>query len=124
MLKENRVFEEGGFALRVLSVGSYIDDGCGNGKLYQVEATTVRLNPAAYNEWLLCHTSPDRDVYETAGEWEAAKLENTKRFDAWTKSVLSALGLCTFTGSVCVTNAHAEVFTVVHIWQVAPEVMK
>lgn len=51
-----------------MDIGSFVDGGCGNGMLYQVEATAVRLNHEAYNEWLFCHKVPDREDFLSAAE--------------------------------------------------------
>lgn len=122
--KHEMNFEQAAFALQILAKGSYIDAGCSPRKLYQVEAITIRLNAGAFNTWLLNREAPDRECYETAKEWETAKLEKTKAFESWTKDVISALDLDGFEGSVHISQADAEVFTVVHIWSLTPEIQE
>lgn len=117
----NTKFEGNEFALQVIAKGSFIDNGVGVGT-FQVEATTIRLNHIALNAWLLSEMSNTRDCYEDGPEgdaqWEAHKKEWAERRRVWEAKMVEALGIDPKTGSVSITQAQTEVFTVVFIREI------
>ncbi len=104
-----------GFEVQLLAKGSFIDNATGNDKAYLVEAFTIRLNYVALKGWILSETMNCRECYTTAEEWEAHKAERESRREVWKTKVVESLGIDPSTGSVCITQAQSEVFTVVHI---------
>lgn len=110
------------FAMQVISKGSFIDDGVGDGRLYLVEAATIRLNHIALNEWILSEVFNCRDCYENGetgdAQWEAHKAEYAERRRVWTERITKALEIDSDAGSVSITQAQSEVFTVVHIREI------
>lgn len=118
----NTNFEGNEFALQVIAKGSFIDNGVGYGKSFQVEAATIRLNHIALNAWLLSEMSNTRACYEDGPEgdaqWEAHKKEWAERRRVWEAQVVGTLGIDPNTGSVSITQAQTEVFSVVHIREI------
>jgi len=107
------------FAVEVIAKGSYEDRPFEDGTVYTVEATTIHLNHAALNEWILSETSNSRDCYETDQKWEEHKAEYARRREGFYGDIIEALGLGMrgdFDGSISITRAQSEVFTVVRIW--------
>ena len=115
MVKERTGFEGKDFALQILSVGSFVDDKSCEGKLFQVEATTVRLNQTALSAYGLAQMSNSRHCYETYEEWEAYREKKTLQMDEWKKNVLSALGMGSDLKGVTIRQVQSEVFTIVRI---------
>jgi hypothetical protein len=113
------------FDFDVIARGSFLDhdtgslDSSGRQKVYSIEAITIRLNHIALNDWLLSEILNVRECYVAGPEgdrkWEEHKAEYKARRDAWKKAVVNKLGLDTDAGSVCITQALSEVFTVVYI---------
>lgn len=112
-----------GFALQVVAKGAFVDqveDFLGTQK-FVVETVTVRLNPAALNGWILSHMANTRGCYEDGPEgdkqWEAHKIEYAERRKNWEAQVVNALGIDikSDNGSISITQAQSEIFTVVHI---------
>jgi len=64
-----------------------------------------------------------RDCYEAGAkgdaEWEAHKVEYKNKRAAVKGNIISDLGIDTEKGSVSITQAIAEVFTVVNIWELS-----
>lgn len=112
-----------GFSLQVISKGSFVDDGVGGGSSYLVEVATVRLNHIALNEWISSECFNSRDCYEDGengdAQWEAHKAEYAERRRAWKDRIIQALEIDSSKGGICITQAQSEVFTVVHIQEVA-----
>lgn len=107
------------FGLEVICRGSYIDEvpgSCGK-ELFKIEAITVRLNSAALNEWILSDCSNTRDCYTSQDEWLAHEKEYREKRLLWESKVEAALGVVD-KGGTKITQAQAEVFTVVHIFKV------
>ena len=119
------MFDDNKFSLQIIAKGAFVDDGVENGKLYIVEATTVRLNHVALNEWNRSECLNTRECYkdgpEGDAEWEAHKTEYAQRRKLWEEKLLKALGIYPPKGGVRITQAQSEVFTVVHIWKVNQE---
>jgi hypothetical protein len=110
------------FEVVVIAHGDYIDHPYGlNDDSFLVEVTTIRLGPYALNEWLSAQMSNTRDCYEDgeAGDlaWEQHKAEYEKRAERWKFEVLCALRIETGVSlrSISITQAQAEVFTVMRI---------
>jgi hypothetical protein len=120
---EQNNFEGNKFALQVISKGAFVDDGTGNGSSYLVEVTTIRLNHIALNAWILSDCMNCRECYEDGAEgdaqWEAHKAEYKARREAWNAKIVEALGIDPEAGSVCITQSLSEVFTIVHIREIA-----
>lgn len=112
-------FEGNEFALQVISNGAFIDNGTYVDSSYLVEATTIRLNHIALNAWIMSQTMNCRECYDTNEEWEAYKAEIEERRKAWKAQILEALEVDSTKGSVTITQSQSEVFTVVHIREVA-----
>jgi hypothetical protein len=113
-------FESNNFVAQVIARGSFVDTGTGNGKTYIVETTVLRLNHVALNSYndSLCHC---REVYADgeAGdrEWQEHKADKAEKLETWESKIKDVLGLTDCVGSVCITPAESEIFTVVHIWK-------
>ena len=123
LITNNDLFERGVFALQVMSKGSFIDTGTGQpDKAYSVEATTIRLNWVALNEWLASIMLNCRQVYEDGpagdAEWEAHKAEYEQRRKTVEGKIISTLGLDPDRGSVLIRQVHSEVLTVLNIWEI------
>lgn len=80
-----------------------------------VETFTVRLNHVALNTWLLSQMDNVRECYETDEEWEAHKAECQRERAAVKNKIVEALDINPWAGSVCITQALTDVFTVVYI---------
>lgn len=66
------------FAVRVIAKGDFLDSDPGyNGKVYQVETATIRLNPAALNEWILTRCNRTAQDFTTQDEYRAWQEERT-----------------------------------------------
>lgn len=113
-------FEGSEFAIQVIAKGAFVDSGSGGGKVYLIEATTVRMNHVALNAWILSQTYNCRECYETNEEWEAHKTEYEERRKAVITKIVDALGIDPEKGSVCITQSLSEVFAVVHIQDITP----
>lgn len=117
----NEQFESGEFAIQVMARGSFVDTACGKNN-FVIEATTIRLNHIALNEWNGSQNHNCRECYEDGPdgdlEWEAHKKERTERFDSWTRKIKNDLGISPDDKGITITQAQAEVFSVVHIWKV------
>ena len=114
----NEKFESDEFAMQIIAKGAFIDSGTGDGHSYVVETTAIRLNHIALNAWILSQTSNSRDCYETREEWERCKAESDKEHEAVRVQIIGDLGLDPNKGSICITQAHAEMFAVIYIWKV------
>ncbi len=115
-------FEGNEFEIRVIAKGAFVDNGTGNGKSYLVEATTIRLNHIALNAWILSECFNTRDCYEDGEEgdaqWKAHKAEYEERRKAWKAEILETLEIDSEEG-VSIAQSQSEVFTVVHIREIA-----
>lgn len=115
-------FEGKNFALQVIAKGSFIDNGVGYGCSFQVDVTTIRLNHVGLNEWLMSEMSNTRECYEDGPEgdaqWEAHKVEYAERRKTWEAQVIKSLDIDSSVGSVSITQAQTEIFTVVHILEI------
>ena len=111
--------EESKFEVQVIAKGSFVDDAAGDGGVYLVEAFMVRLNHVALNRWILSEGFSVRECYPEGVEgdiqWEAHKAEYLAKRDAWIDRVTEILGIDPRVGSVKITQAQSEVFSVVHI---------
>jgi len=112
-------FEEDYFVIQLMAKGSYVDNSNGSDCLYLVEAFTIRLNHIALNAWILSAMFNTRDCYETDEEWETHKAEYKTRREAFNKQIIEALEIEPSAGSVSITQAQSEVFTVVHIRKIS-----
>ena len=117
----NEKFEGKEFAIQVTAKGAFVDNGVGNGKSYVVETIALRLNHVALNEWIFSSFLNCRDCYETEQEWQTYKSEKEAKRKAFNEKIIKDLGIDTDEGSVCITQAQSEVFTVVHIWEIRAE---
>ena len=76
IIMDNTQFEGNEFALQIIAKGGFIDTGQPD-KAYAVEATIIRLNHIALNEWLSSEMFNSRNCYidgpEGDAEWEAHK---------------------------------------------------
>jgi hypothetical protein len=117
MMKQE--FEGNEFVIQIISKGSFVDNGTGNGSSFLVEATTVRMNHIALNAWILSETMNCRECYDTDEEWKAHKVKYEKRREAVKAQILEALEIDSNKGSVSITQSLSEVFTVVHIRKIA-----
>lgn len=107
------------FELQIIAMGAFVDSNSNPGKSYLIETMVVRLNWVALNAWLLSITSNSRDCYKTQEEWDAHRVFMGKKHDAVKARIIELLGIGPVgSGSVCITQSQAEVFTVVHIWEV------
>jgi hypothetical protein len=113
---DNKQFEGNEFAIQIMAKGNFVDTAAAPGKVFIVEAITIRLNWVALNEWLLSSMSNVRECYkdgtEGDAEWEAHKVEYKQKREAVRNKIISDLGISE--GSVCIEQAHSEVFTVVN----------
>ena len=118
----NGKFEESNFALQIMSKGSFIDTGSNPNSIYALEATTVRLNWVAQNDWIMTRTSNCRDCYQDGpagdAEWEAHKNEYADKRETWENNIKNAIGLEGAEGSIVIKQIQAEVFTVLHTWEI------
>lgn len=116
-------FEGNDFVVQVIAKGAFIDNGTGNGKSYMIEATTIRLNHIALNDWILSECFNTRDCYEDGQEglaqWGEHKAECAERRKVWKAQILEALEIESTKGSVSITQSQSEVFTVVCISECA-----
>ena len=118
----NDDFETDKFAVQVIARGSFVDSDTGNGKVYIIETTVLRLNYVALNVYLDSECLNCRECYADGEEgdraWEEHKAEKSKKRNEWENAIKETLGLnnCS-TGSVCITHSQSEVFTVVHTWK-------
>lgn len=110
------------FALQVISRGTFVDSSTYKDSSYLVGTVTIRLNHVALNDYHSSNTMNCRECYEDgeAGdiEWRNHKAEYAERRKIWEKKITDALGLNPSKGSVCITQALSEVFTVVHITEI------
>lgn len=117
----NTNFEGDEFAFQVITKGAFVDNSVGDGS-FLVEVTTIRLNPAAMNAWILSDMMDVRECFEDGpagdAQWEAHKVEYAERRRAWTAQVVETLGIDPNAGSVSITQAQTEVFTVVFIREI------
>ena len=112
-------FEGNEFAIQVIAKGAFVDEGTGNGKSYIVEATTIRMNHVALEAWIMSQTMNHRECYETQGEWEAHQAKYAERRKVVTAQIAEALEIDSTKGGFSITQSQSEVFTVVHICEVA-----
>ena len=117
MLQGTENFGGKDFALQIMSVGSFVDDKSCEDAIFQVEAITVRLNPAALNEYSLAQMSNCRDCYDSYGEWNAYQEKKKLQMDEWKQKVLSAIGLESDLKGITIQQVQTEVFTIVRIWK-------
>lgn len=115
----NNEFEGNEFVVQLLAKGAFVDSSAGDDGSYLIEAFTLRLNHVALNAWILSETMNCRECYNTDEEWKEHKAEYKARREAWNKMIINSLGLEPNEGSVSITQAQSEVFTVVHIRKVA-----
>ena len=107
------------FGIQLLSKGSFFDtDSDTDRPSYLVEVYTVKLNHIALNEWLLSECLNSRDCYDTSEEWGKHKAEFRAKREVWNRKFLAALGISPEARGVSITQAFAEVFTVVHIREI------
>lgn len=111
-------FEGNEFAIQVISKGSFVDNA-GGGSSFLVEETTVRMNHVALNAWILSEMMNCRECYDTNEEWEAHKTEYAERRKAVEAHITNTLEIDSDKGSVSITQSQSEVFTVVHIREIA-----
>ena len=74
------------------NLSGYLIQSCEDA-LFQVEAITVRLNPAALNEYSLAQMGNCRDCYDSYAKWNAYQEKKKLQMDGWKQKVLSAMGL-------------------------------
>jgi len=121
----NERFESKEFAIQIISKGAFVDNGTWVDSSYLVEATTIRLNHIALNDWILSECHNCRECYEDGEkgdtQWKAHKTEYEERRKAWKARIIEALKIEIDPDreSVCITQAQSEVFTVVHIRKIA-----
>jgi hypothetical protein len=119
---ENKDFEGNHFALQVITRGSYVDSGVNPEKLFVIETTTIRLNYVALNDYYGSIDNNCREVYKDGEygdqEYEEYKTKCAERHAEWERKIKSAIGIDEADKSIFITQAHSEVFTVVHIWGV------
>jgi superfamily II DNA helicase RecQ len=114
-IKAAQNVETAAFDFDVLARGSFIDNAAG-GDAFRIEAITLRLNRAAFDEYLDSECSNCRECYDTDQEWKQHKAEKEQKRMAWEKTVAGRLGFSVEKGKtgVAITQAHSEVFTVVY----------
>ena len=117
MLQGTENFWGKDFALQIMSVGSFVDDKSCEDAIFQVEAITVRLNPAALNEYSLAQMSNCRDCYDSYDEWNAYQEKKKLQMDEWKQKVLSAIGLESDLKGITIQQVQTEVFAIVRIWK-------
>mgnify|MGYP001020434667 CR=1 FL=1 len=105
------------FCIQVISKGAYVDYP-GDGRMFIVETTVIRLNYIALNEWNSSECLNCRDCYETDEEWNAHKAEYAQKREAVRAQIIDSLGINANKGGIYITPSQAEVFTVVHIWEI------
>ncbi len=113
-------FEGDEFAMQIMANGRFEDNGTGGDKSYTVEATTLRLNHVALNEWLETKTFDSRECYADGpdgdAEWKGVQERCKARRSAFDERIKAALGIKPDKG-VFIEQAHSEVFTVVNIYE-------
>ena len=114
------MFDSNEFAIQVMAKGAFTDNATGDGKSYQVEATTIRLNHIALNAWHDTYTLNCRDCYQdgAAGdiEWNERQAECSRNLEAFHTKIKRALGIDE-EKAVSITQNVSEVFTVVYIYE-------
>jgi hypothetical protein len=118
---DSNQFNGNDFALQIMAKGSFVDEiELRSGKTYIVEATTIRLNVAALDEWQRSTTNNCRDCYQdgAAGdlEWQNHKEEYRIRQETIREKIKATLGINP-EKAVAITQIMSEVFTVVNIWE-------
>lgn len=114
-------FEGEKFAIKVIAEGAYVDDKVGDGKIYCVKATTIRLNHVAHNAWNQSEVFNVRECYRHDEEWEAHKAEYEKRRKEIQSKIRGALGIGLEENGVTIAKVQTEVFAVVHIYEIGKE---
>lgn len=115
----NAIFRENEFAVQTISTGAFLDNDPGyGGKVYLVETSTIRLNHIALNEWLFSQVNNCRECYETDQEWQDYLAQKEIKAQAFKDKIAAAVGYDPAAGSVSITQAVSEVFTIVHIHEV------
>lgn len=112
----NEIFRTNEFAIQIISRGSFLDNDPGfRGKVYQVETVTIRLNQIALDEYFNGQVYNCRDDYETKQEYQDYLTEREARRTAFKGKIAAAVGYDPAAGSVAISQAVSEIFTVVHI---------
>ena len=111
-------FEGNDFAIQIMAKGHFIDHSVGDKNSYIVEATTIRLNRIAFDEWLNTRVYNGRDTYNNEEQWLEYKTKKEELDNIWTNKIIEDLGLDPKKGSVSITQAVSEVFTVVYIFPI------
>lgn len=111
------------FEVKLIAKGSFVDSEPGN--LFLVETYTIRLNHIALNDWLLseCHNCRECYIDGEVGDaqWKAYQAERAELRKMWTDQIIAAIAINVGEGSICITQALSEVFTVVHITEMEQE---
>ena len=112
----NDIFKKNEFSIQIISSGAFLDNDPGyRGKVYLVETFVIRLNHIALNEWLLVQARNYRDHYETEQEWQDYLAQKEIQLQAFNDKVAAAVGCDPSAGSITITQALSEIFTVVNI---------
>ena len=106
------------FGVQIIAKGAYEDAPYGNGDIYTVEVTTLRLNPVALNEWQSANAYGSSDSFETDAEWRLHDDEKRAQQEAFNQKIVCLLSLNEKVSKATITQAQAEVFAVVQIWKV------
>lgn len=106
------------FDLQVIARGAYVDEPDPE-RRFIVEVITVRLNVEALNAWFMSDILNCRECYESEAEWQEYHKDKMSKRVAWEADVRNAVGLVGCLGGVHITQALAEVFTIVHIHKIS-----
>lgn len=105
------------FTFQVIAKGSYIDPSSGDGKAWIVEATTLRLNPVALNEYITAYAYNSPDCYNSEAEWRAYEEEIKERVRDFATKVADGLGVDTAAGRLAICQVQSEVFATVYVYE-------
>ena len=111
------------FGVQIIAKGAYEDRPQDDDNVtFMVEVTTLRLNPAALNEWHQTYPLNFRNSYATQEEWNAYTEEKQKQKELFDQKIIHLLSLDKEKGGIIIKQAHAEILAAVQIWQIVPAV--
>lgn len=109
------------FDFDVIARGHFIDSATG-GDPFMIEAITIRLNHIAFNQYQDYTCFGPEEAFRTDAEWEQHKAEKEQGLVVWKKTIVDKLELFIEKRrtSVTITQAKAEVFTVIYTERLEP----
>lgn len=114
----NEIFRKDEFAVQVVARGAFLDNDPGyDGKVYQVETATIRLNHIALNEWLCNQANRYRADFDTDKEWAAYMDRQRNITNELNRKIAAAAGFPPIpdNADVNVQQVISEVFAVAYI---------